>query len=55
MQFGQLINLAPYSLTILSTINTEVSFIEVWFTDQNSEHLEVEDNISMALINGLTL
>ena len=54
-QFGQLINLAPHSLTILSTINTEVSFIEVWFTDQNSEHLEVEDNISMALINGLTL
>ena len=35
-QFGQLINLAPHSLTILSTTNTESSFIEAWFTDQNS-------------------
>ena len=36
-QFGQLINIAPHSLTMLSTTNTEFSFIEVWFTDQNSE------------------
>ena len=38
-QFGQLINIAPHSLTMLSTTNTEFSFIEVWFTDQNSELL----------------
>ena len=28
-QFGQLINIAPHSLTMLSTTNTEFSFIEV--------------------------
>ena len=39
-QCGQLINIAPYSLTMLNT-NLEVSFIEMWFTDQNSEFLEI--------------
>ena len=32
-QFEQLINILPYSLTILSITNTEFSSIEVWFTD----------------------
>ena len=45
-QFGQLINIAPHSLTMLSTKNTEFSFIEVWFTNQNSEPLEIEDNVN---------
>ena len=54
-QFGQLINIAPHSLTMLSTTNTEFSFIEVWFTDQNSEPLEIEDNFNLTLITGLTL
>ena len=48
-QFGQLI------LTVLSTTNTEFSFIEVWFTDQNSEPLDIEDNVNLTLIIGLTL
>ena len=54
-QFGQLINIAPHSLTMLSTTNTEFSFIEVLFTDQNSEPLEIEDNINLTLIIGVTL
>ena len=54
-QFGQLINIAPHSLTILNTTNTEFSFIEVWFTDQNSEPIEIEDNVNLTLIIGLTL
>ena len=54
-QFGQLINIAPHSLTMLGTTNTEFSFIEVWFTDQNSEPLEIEDNVNLTLIIGLTL
>ena len=28
---------------MLSTTNTEFSFIQVWFTDQNSESLDIED------------
>ena len=54
-QFGQLINIAPHSLTMLSTTNTKFSFIEVWLTDQNSEPLEIEDNVNLTLIIGLTL
>ena len=43
-QFGQLINIAPHSLIMLNTANTEFSSIEVWFTDQNSEPLEIEES-----------
>ena len=54
-KFGQLINIAPHSLTMLSTTNTKLSSIEVWFTDQNSKPLKMEDNVSLTLIIGLTL
>ena len=42
-QFGQLINISPYSLTMLSTTNTEFS------------SLETEDNFNMTLTIGQTL
>ena len=51
-QLGQLINISPNSLIMLSTANTEFSSIEVLFTDQNSEPLEIEDNVNMPLIIG---
>ena len=54
-QFGQLINIAPHSLTMLSTTNTEFSFTEVWFTDQNSKPLKIEDNVNLRVIIGMTL
>ena len=36
-QFGLLINISSHSLTMLDTTNAEFSFIEVCFTDQNSD------------------
>ena len=54
-QFGQLINIAPHSLTMLGTTNTEFSFIELRLTNQNSQPLEIEDNVNLTLIIGLTL
>ena len=30
-QFGQLINISPHSLTMMNTVNTKFSFVEVWF------------------------
>ena len=54
-QFEQLIKISPHSLTMLDTRNKEFSFIEVWFTGQNGEHLEIEDNINLTLIIVLTL
>ena len=32
-QLGQLINISLHSLTMMNTVNTEFSFVEVWFTD----------------------
>ena len=54
-QFGQLINIAPHSLIMLSTTNTEFSSIKVWFTDQNNEPHEVEDSVNLTLTIGYTL
>ena len=51
-EFGQLINISPYSLTMMNTVNTEFSSIEVWFTDQASKALEIEDNVNLTLIIG---
>ena len=51
-QFGQLITVAPHSLTMLKTTNTELGSIEVWFTDQNNGPIEIEDNVNITLIIG---
>ena len=47
---GQLISISPKSLIFLKTMNTEFSEIEVWFTDQNNNTLEIEDNVNISLI-----
>ena len=51
-QFGQLIDISPYSLTMMNTVNTEFSFVDVSFTDQASKALEIEDNVNLSLIIG---
>ena len=51
-QFGQLINISPHSLTMMNTVNTEFSSAEVWFTDQASKALEIEDSVNLTLIIG---
>ena len=50
--FGQLINISPDSLTMMNTINTKFFFVEVWFTDQVSKSLEIEDSVNMTIIIG---
>ena len=42
--------MSPHSLVFLKTINTEFSEIEVWFTDQNNNDLEIEDKVNISLI-----
>ena len=51
-QFGQLINISAHYLTIVNTVKTEFSSVEVWFTDKVSQALEIEDNINLTLIIG---
>ena len=51
-QFGQLLNISPHIFTMMNTVNTEFSSVEVWFTDQSSKPLEIEDNVNLTLIIG---
>ena len=37
---------------MMNTINTEFSFAEVWFTDQVSKALEIEDNVNLTIVIG---
>ena len=39
----------------LKTFNSEFLYIEVWFTDQNSKPLEIEDKINMTLVINYSL
>ena len=34
----------------LKTMNMEFSEIDIWFTDQNNNALEIEDNVNISLI-----
>ena len=38
-QLGQLINISPNTLTMMNTVNTEFSFVEIWFTNQATKAL----------------
>ena len=51
-QFRQFINISLNTLTMMNTIDTEFRHIEVWFTDQSSKALEIEDNFNLTLIIG---
>ena len=41
---------SPKNHTFLKTFNSEFQAIEVWSTDQNSQSLEIEDRMNLALV-----
>ena len=49
--FRGMLHVSTTNLIILKTFNSEFSYIEVWFTDQNYEPQEIADkgNISFAI------
>ena len=49
-QYGHLISISPHSLVLLKAMNTEFSEIEIWFTDQNNNALEIEYNVNISFI-----
>ena len=51
-QFGQ--SITPHSLTMLKTANAKFSFIGIWFKDQNNRPVEIEDNVNITLIIGIS-
>ena len=42
--FDSLLEISPKNHIFLKTFNSEFQDIRVWFTDQNSQPLEIEDN-----------
>ena len=47
--FGSLLEISPTNHIFLKTFNSEYNEIKVWFTDQNSKPLEMEDRINLAM------
>ena len=51
-QFGELITISSYSLTMLKATNSEFPFTQVWFIDQNNRPHEIEDSVNITFIIG---
>ena len=48
--FGSLLEISPKNHIFLKTFNSQYDEIKVWFTDQNSQPLEIEDRINLTLV-----
>ena len=53
--FGQLLDISPKHFIFLKKFDSELSFSEVWFTDQNSKPLEIQDKINIILVKNLKM
>ena len=51
--FGTLIDISPQKFLFLKTFNLEFSYIAVWFTDQKSKPLEIEEKMNITLLTNL--
>ena len=48
--FGSLLEISPAKHIFLKTLNSKFRTIEAWFTDQNSQPLEIENGINLTLV-----
>ena len=48
--FGQLLDISPKHFIFLKSFDSEFSYIKVWFTDQNSNPLEIKGKINITLV-----
>ena len=48
--FGQLLNISTENFIFLKTFDSEFSYIEVCFTDENFNPIEIEDKIKITLV-----
>ena len=48
--FGSLLENSPTNHIFLKKFNSEYDEIIVWFTDQNSQPLEIEDRINLTMV-----
>ena len=48
--FGSLLDISPSNHIFLKTLNSEYDKTVVWFIDQNSKPLEIEDRINLIIV-----
>ena len=48
--FGSLLEISPTNHIFSKTFNSEYDKIKIWFTDQNSQQLEMEDKINLTMV-----
>ena len=48
--FGNLLEITPTNFIPLKAFNSEFQTIEAWFTDQNTQPLEIEGRINLTLV-----
>ena len=48
--FGSLLEISLTNYIFLKTFTSEYDEIEVWFTDQNGQPLEIEDRINLTMV-----
>ena len=48
--FGSLLEISPINHIFLKAFKSEYNEIIVWFTDQNSQPLEIEDRINLTMV-----
>ena len=48
-ELGKIMSISPHALTLMKTIHTVFASVEVWFTDQASDALEVEGKLNLTL------
>ena len=47
---GSLLEISPTNHVFLKTFSSEYDEIKIWFTDQNSKPLEIEDRINLTIV-----
>ena len=45
-----MLEIVPTNFMFLKAFGSELSFIKVWFTNQNSQSLQIEDTINLTLV-----
>ena len=48
--FGSLLEISPTNHIFLKTFNSEYDEIKVWFIDQNSQPLKIDNRINLTLV-----
>ena len=48
--FGSLLEISPTNHIFSKTFNSEYDEIKIWFTDQKSQQLEIEDWINLTVV-----